>query len=300
MQVTVAKTAGFCFGVKRAVDTVMSEADSSGQKIYTYGPIIHNSHVVAELEEKGVKVIESREELDKLKDCTVVIRSHGVSREVIDSLDRPGIRLVDLTCPFVAKIHRIVYEASKSGSVILVAGNPVHPEVQGIVGWTVGECHVVSSVEQLKEFFDNFYEKNSGQDCLADKKQICMVAQTTFNYEVFKEFVEIIKIMHYNVNVVDTVCNATRERQAEARSIAQKVDAMIVIGDRHSSNSQKLYEICQQACKNTRFIEKLVDLEPVNFQSLCRVGITAGASTPKNIIEEVQNHVRNEFWTNAG
>lgn len=283
MNVISAKTAGFCFGVNKAVNTVYEQIEKNALPVYTYGPIIHNSTVVSELEKRGVRVINSEEELDSIKEGTVIIRSHGVSKKIRDSLNREGIICVDATCPFVSKIHEIVHEDSKNGSVIVIAGNHEHPEVIGIKGWVEGECHIVDSEEELAELK------------IDSKKNVTFVAQTTYNYEKFQYFVEIVRKMGYHLKVCDTVCSATADRQKEAQQIAQKVDAMIVIGDRHSSNSRKLYEICKRKCKRTYFIETIVDLELETFQSLSDVGITAGASTPKNLIEEVQNYVRREF-----
>ena len=283
MKASVAKTAGFCFGVQRALDIVYEKIGEGKAPIFTYGPIIHNSHVVAELKEKGVRVIGSREELDRLEKGTVIIRSHGVSRDVYESLDREGIDRVNATCPFVARIHRIVEKASAEGRHILIAGNRDHPEVQGIMGWCGNSCTVVQNTSDLQEIK------------AASGTKFTLVAQTTFNYSEFKELVEFSKKLGYDISVANTICDATQKRQEEARSISQLVDAMIVIGDMHSSNTQKLYEICKQFCKRTYLIETLDDLKPVNFQSPGRIGITAGASTPKKIIEEVQNYVRNEF-----
>ncbi len=283
MKVTVASSAGFCFGVNKAVNTVYEQIEKSELPVYTFGPIIHNAMVVKDLADKGVKVINSVEELEKIKEGTVIIRSHGVSKEIREKMNRDGIVCVDATCPFVAKIHRIVENDSLHGSVIVIVGDPEHPEVQGIRGWVGGEYHIVNSIEEVKRL-----KFKSDQN-------ITVVAQTTYNYQKFKEFVEIFKEMAYNIKVCSTVCNATEERQSEALEIAQKVDAMIVIGDRHSSNSRKLYDICKRKCKCTYFIETIVDLKTQPFQSVSGVGITAGASTPKKIIEEVQNYVRNEF-----
>ncbi len=283
MNVICASTAGFCFGVDKAVNVVYEQIKTSDMPVYTYGPVIHNSTVVSELSKKGVRVIGSKEELDALKEGTVIIRSHGVSKEIWDSLQRDGIRLVDATCPFVSKIHRIVHEDSRRGSAIIIAGDSSHPEVMGIKGWAVGDCYVVDSKEELRSV------------AIPPGRDVTFVAQTTYNYEKFKYLVEIIKKMGYHLSVCNTVCSATADRQAEARMIAQNVDAMIVIGDRHSSNSRKLYEICKRNCNCTYFIETIVDLELESFQSFSDVGITAGASTPKNLIEEVQNYVRREF-----
>ena len=283
MNVILAKTAGFCFGVDKAVNTVYEEIKNNDGTVYTYGPIIHNEIVVSELTRLGVRVINSKEELDRIKKGTVIIRSHGVSREVRKSLDRKGIKVVDATCPFVAKIHRIVEKYSSEGYKVIIAGNREHPEVTGIKGWVNGECFIIDSAEELKNIV------------LEEGERVVLVAQTTYNYQKFKEFVEILRKMNYSIEVCNTVCSATEERQSEALSIAQKVDAMIVIGDKHSSNSRKLYDICRSECKRTYFIETIVDLEPQPFQLFSDVGITAGASTPKKLIEEVQNYVRSKF-----
>lgn len=269
--------------MQRAVDTVYNELETSEGQVYTYGPIIHNKIVVSDLEAKGLKVINSEEELAAIKEGTVIIRSHGVGRTVMESLDRDGIKLVDATCPFVKRIHRIVEEAGRNGGTVVITGDPEHPEVQGITGWACGPCFVIKNREDLEKID---IEKSA---------EVTVVSQTTFNSFEFQDLVEILQKMDYHISVANTICNATHERQEEARGIAKKVDAMIVIGDIHSSNTQKLYEICKQECEHTYLIETLVDLEHKPFQSFCQVGITAGASTPKKIIEEVQNHVRREF-----
>ena len=280
MEVIKAKTAGFCFGVKRAVDTVYEQVDSCEGAIYTYGPIIHNEEVVKDMESKGVIVIRSEEELDSLAEGTVIIRSHGVEKRIYDKLEKKGIRIVDATCPFVKKIHKIVSKESAQGAHIVIIGNPEHPEVQGIRGWAGENVSVVQDAEAAEKIE---FDKNV---------KICVVSQTTFNYNKFKDLVEIIKKKSYDVSVLNTICNATKERQTEAKSIAETVDAMIVIGDKHSSNTQKLFEICYKACNNTYYIQTLDDLDLNQLGSVETVGITAGASTPNNIIEEVQNNVR--------
>lgn len=280
MEVIKAKTAGFCFGVKRAVDTVYEQVDSCEGAIYTYGPIIHNEEVVKDMESKGVIVIRSEEELDSLAEGTVIIRSHGVEKRIYDKLEKKGIRIVDATCPFVKKIHKIVSKESAQGAHIVIIGNPEHPEVQGIRGWAGENVSVVQDAEAAEKIE---FDKNV---------KICVVSQTTFNYNKFKDLVEIIKKKSYDVSVLNTICNATKERQTEAESIAKSVDAMIVIGDKHSSNTQKLFEICRKACNNTYYIQTLDDLNLNQLGSVETVGITAGASTPNNIIEEVQNNVR--------
>ena len=283
MEITVAKTAGFCFGVKRAVEKVYDQIATGKKPIYTYGPIIHNEEVVRDLEEKGVQVINSKEELEALKEGVVVIRSHGVGREIYELLERQGLELVDATCPFVKKIHKIVREQCEAGRRVIIVGNEHHPEVEGIKGW--GNEYTLA-VESLEEF-ENL--------ALRPDEKLCIVAQTTFNYNKFQDLVEIFRKKGYDVIVVNAICNATEVRQKEAREIAQRVDIMIVIGGTHSSNTRKLYEICQKECERTYFIQTLDDLHLEIPKSAKLVGITAGASTPNNIIEEVQNYVRINF-----
>lgn len=288
MKVKTAKTAGFCFGVKRAVDKVYELIENGVSPIYTLGPIIHNEEVVSDFEKKGVTVI-SEEDIPKLREGTVVIRSHGVGRRIYDMLKTAGISFVDVTCPFVLKIHRIVERESRAGKQIIIFGDPSHPEVKGICGWCEGSCTVLRNREDAENF-------------VPDPGRIpCIVSQTTFNYNKFKELVEILCKKRYDNNVLNidnilnTICNATEEQQKEAQSIAGEVDTMLVIGGRHSSNTQKLFEICKEECENTYYIQTPVDLDSEMFHHSSYVGITAGASTPKKIIEEVQEHVRIKF-----
>lgn len=280
MEVIVAKTAGFCFGVKRAVEQVYEQIDAGVKPIYTFGPIIHNEEVVRDLEEKGVSVLHTEEELSNLQEGTVVIRSHGVGKHIYELLESRGIHVVDATCPFVKKIHRIVEKQNREGRRVIIIGDENHPEVQGIKGWGDDRTLVVKTEEQLNEL------------PVSKDDKLCIVSQTTFNYNKFQDLVEIISKKSYDVSVLNTICNATKERQTEAQSIAESVDAMIVIGDKHSSNTQKLFEICHKACNNTYYIQTLDDLNLNQLGSVETVGITAGASTPNNIIEEVQNNVR--------
>ena len=281
MEVTVAKSAGFCFGVKRAVDMVYEEAVKE-RKVYTLGPIIHNEQVVEEFAEKGVQVLESVEELEDGEDAAVIIRSHGIAQKVFRQLEDKKVRIIDATCPFVKKIHRIVQEKKEEGYQIVIAGSAKHPEVVGICGWCGNQCQVVETLEEA-------------QKCVLETgKKVCVVAQTIFNYKKFKDIVAILSKKSYDILVMNTICNATEERQTEAGTIARKSDAMIVIGGKHSSNTRKLYEICKNECLNTHFIQTLDDLDLKLFQSFRSVGITAGASTPNKIIKEVQSYVRHE------
>ena len=283
MEVIVAKTAGFCFGVERAVNQVYDQIKHGSGPIYTLGPIIHNEGVVRDLEEKGVKVLNSENEISALTEGTVIIRSHGVGKHNYDMLKAQGVQIVDATCPFVKKIHRIVQEQNLQGRRVIIIGDETHPEVEGIKGWGDARTMVVKNEEQMEKLPSFTGEK------------LCIVSQTTFNYNKFKDLVEKFEKKGYDILVLNTICNATQERQVEARRIASEVDAMIVIGGRHSSNTQKLYEICQKECKNTYFIQSLGDFNPECVNSVRSVGITAGASTPNQIIEEVHTNVRIKF-----
>ena len=283
MKVITAKTAGFCFGVKRAVEKVYEQVNQEKKEIYTYGPIIHNEEVVADLESKGVKVLESREELEKLERGTVIIRSHGVGRAIYRLIEEKGLELVDATCPYVRKIHRIVKEKSEQGVQVIIIGNDTHPEVEGIKGWCVHPAIVIADQESASELV------------FPEDQKICIVSQTTFNYNKFKNLVEIIDKKGYDIDVINTICSATEERQLEAGELADKVDAMIVIGGKSSSNTQKLFEICKTNCVNTYYIQTLDDLELYSLPPVKCVGITAGASTPNYLIKEVQEYVRNEL-----
>ena len=281
MKITMAKSAGFCFGVKRAVDTVYEQIGTN-EKVYTYGPIIHNMEVVEDLASKGVKVIQSIEQLRSIKDGVVIIRSHGVAKEVYDAIEQQGLKCIDATCPFVKKIHKIVGKESADKRSILIIGDERHPEVEGIKGWCK---EPVTVIENSADISDLLPKSNT---------RICIVAQTTFNYKKFQELVELLGEKGYDMIVANTICNATEERQSEAKSIAKKVEAMLVVGDKNSSNTQKLYDICKDECKNTYYIQTPSDLKSKkSFQSFNHVGITAGASTPKIIIEEVQKECQN-------
>ena len=288
MKVKVAETAGFCFGVKRAVDKVYQLIEEGTHPIYTLGPIIHNEEVVTDLAAKGVQVIEEKD-LASLKEGTVVIRSHGVGKAIYQELKENHLNYVDVTCPFVLKIHRIVEKQSHAGKHVVIFGDPDHPEVKGICGWCQGSYTVLKGRKDTEQFTP------------PNGKDICVVSQTTFNYNKFKELVEILCKKRYdnsvlNIgNILNTICNTTEERQKEAQNIAGEVDTMLVIGGRHSSNTQKLFEICKEECGNTYYIQTPVDLDSEMFHHSSYVGITAGASTPKKIIEEVQEHVRIEF-----
>ena len=281
MEVIVAKTAGFCFGVKRAVEKVYEQIGKTEKPIYTYGPIIHNEQVVGDLQEKGVEVIDTLEELRTIRDAVVVIRSHGVGKDVYDILKENGVEIVDATCPYVKKIHRIVEKQTAEGRRVLIVGSEDHPEVQGIKGWGDERTKVIENMDDFRRLE------------LPEDEKLCIVSQTTFNYKKFQDIVEKISKTRYDITVLNTICNATQERQVEAMRIASQVDVMLVIGGKHSSNTQKLYDICRKECKNTYYIQTLGDFNPECISSVRSVGITAGASTPNNIIEEVHTKCQN-------
>lgn len=285
-EIITAKSAGFCFGVERALNTVYEQIGAD-EPIFTYGPIIHNEEVVNELAKKGVGIINSTDELNGKNKGTVIIRSHGISKEVHEKIENSGMKLVDATCPFVKRIHNIVEKESSDNKQIIIIGNPNHPEVIGINGWAKNDAIIIN---------DEYEALNTPIDL---EKDTIIVAQTTFNYNKLKDLVEIITKRNYNALYMDTVCHATSERQSEAVKIADDVDAMIVIGSFNSSNTQKLFEMCKQKCEDTFYVQTVSDLDIRKLYGKKRIGITAGASTPKKIIQEVQTHVRAQFSGNA-
>lgn len=275
-KVTVADSAGFCFGVDRAVKMVYGELEKN-TKVATLGPIIHNQDVVNDMQVKGARIISSVDELSD--DETVVIRSHGVGREVYDQIAAKGNRMLDATCPFVSRIHKIVAEKSAEGYFILIAGDASHPEVQGIVGHCDENCLVFKDNFELKDFFEKKY-KNL-------EKKLAIVAQTTYNIVVWGECLNVIPKNDSDIVIFDTICNATDTRQSDAAELAKSSDIMLVVGGRHSSNTVKLFEVCSRYCR-TYHIENSDELRSLKLPAAEKIGITAGASTPAYIIKEVQ------------
>lgn len=276
MSITVAKSAGFCFGVNRAINIVNSLLDKN-VKVSTLGPIIHNMEVVNELESRGCKAVSSIDEVEN--GATLVIRSHGVPKYVIDKLDENGVKYKDATCPFVKKIHNIVANPDNKDGIVLIAGNSVHPEVEGIIGHCSTECHTFKNSEEIDEIYNIVLKKNN--------KQVFVVAQTTFDTKEWKKCVKKIKKLCTNAKIFDTICNATSVRQTEADLLAAQSDFMVVIGDRHSSNTGKLFDICKRQCDNTVLIETADELDALQVSVAEKIGVTAGASTPARIIKEV-------------
>ena len=276
MSITVAKSAGFCFGVNRAINIVNSLLDKN-VKVSTLGPIIHNMEVVNELESRGCKAVSSIDEVEN--GATLVIRSHGVPKYVIDKLVENGVKYEDATCPFVKKIHNIVANPDNKDGIVLIAGNSVHPEVEGIIGHCSTECHTFKNSEEIDEIYNIVLKKNN--------KQVFVVAQTTFDTKEWKKCVKKIKKLCTNAKIFDTICNATSVRQTEADLLAAQSDFMVVIGDRHSSNTGKLFDICKRQCDNTVLIETADELDALQVSVAEKIGVTAGASTPARIIKEV-------------
>ena len=276
MSITVAKSAGFCFGVNRAINIVNNLLDKN-VKVSTLGPIIHNMEVVNELESRGCKAESSIDEVEN--GATLVIRSHGVPKYVIDKLVENGVKYEDATCPFVKKIHNIVANPDNKDGIVLIAGNSVHPEVEGIIGHCSTECHTFKNSEEIDEIYSNILKTNN--------KQVFVVAQTTFDTKEWKKCVKKIKKLCTNAKIFDTICNATSVRQTEADLLAAQSDFMVVIGDRHSSNTGKLFDICKRQCDNTVLIETADELNANQVSVAEKIGVTAGASTPARIIKEV-------------
>lgn len=275
-RVKVAESAGFCFGVDRAVKMVYGELENN-TRVATLGPIIHNQDVVNDMKSRGARIIESVDELES--DETVVIRSHGVGSRVYEQIKAKGNRMLDATCPFVSRIHKIAAEKTAEGYFILIAGDKNHPEVQGIVGHCDKNYLVFKDNFELKDFFEKKY-KNLG-------KRVAIVAQTTYNIVVWDMCLKVIPKDDPNVVIFDTICNATDARQSDARELAEQSDLMLVVGGRHSSNTVKLFEVCSRYCK-TFHIENADELRTLNLPDAEKIGITAGASTPAYIIKEVQ------------
>ena len=281
MSITVAKTAGFCFGVRRAVELAERQAQANGV-IYAYGEIIHNMHEIARLERQGVRTAHTLQEIPD--GAKVLIRAHGVPRWVYQMLQEKNCEVFDATCPFVQKIHRIVDEQSREGRHILILGSAGHPEVVGIQGWC-GGSDVLENEAQVRAYLDR---PDSTERTLA------VVAQTTVNRNLWNISVGLIKKRCTNLKIFDTICKATDERQSEARLLAGASDQMIVIGDKKSSNTKRLYEISRTLCNNVLYIEDAAELTTQGLRRNGRVGITAGASTPAWIIKEVSNMMSEE------
>jgi len=271
VKIILAKTAGFCFGVNNAVDIAYDQLESN-EKIYTLGSLIHNESVIDELKKKGAEVINDVSQAPE--GSKVIIRAHGIAPGVYEDLKKKNINIIDATCPYVKKIHKLVEQQHKQGWTVVIAGDRDHPEIQGVNGWCGNSALIANTPEEV----DNFPEIEG--NC-------CLVAQTTLTKARFDEIYEKLKLKCKNVMKFDTICNATESRQSEAEQIAKESDVMLVIGSKNSSNTQKLYEICRKHCPKTYIVESYGDLPPINIKEIKTLGITAGASTPERIIKEV-------------
>lgn len=277
MEIIVAKSAGFCYGVKRAID-MAENALKEKQDVYCLGEIVHNKFVIEDLKTKGLKIIKNIEEVPNGK--TIILRAHGVTQTEEFVCRENGLNSVDTTCPNVDKIHKIVKEYSENGYEIIIVGDKSHPEVIGTAGWCKNSPTIVNEIEQIKD--------------IDASKKYCLVSQTTTNSIKNNEIIEEAKKYMPDIVVFNTVCMATETRQKEALELAKVCDYMIVIGDKMSSNSNKLYEISKSVCKNTQFIENIDELI-LNFdRNSCKIGITAGASTPQKLIDEVVSEIANK------
>lgn len=274
-EIKLAKTAGFCFGVNRAVSMVYAMLEE-GKTVYTLGPIIHNPQVVDDLEKRGVVIVDETGEVPQ--GAVLVVRTHGVPAAVIQAIRERGLDCCDATCPFVSKIHQIVAKRSESGDIVLIAGDPAHPEVQGIRGHCPGESYVFNGVKQLDDLLRTHPEFSN--------TPISVVSQTTFHIKEWENCVKKINLVCTNATVFDTICNATQERQEEAIALSQACGAMVIIGGRQSSNTAKLRDVCARNCP-TFLIETAKELAGIDFSVYSSIGVTAGASTPAGIIKEV-------------
>ncbi|HPT91436.1 MAG TPA: bifunctional 4-hydroxy-3-methylbut-2-enyl diphosphate reductase/30S ribosomal protein S1 [Acetivibrio sp.] len=273
MEIIVAKSAGFCFGVSNAVKTVYNLIENHDKdSIYTFGHIIHNPQVVEFLESKGVKSVDDIDSISQKGH--IVIRAHGVTPEIYEKICNKGLILEDATCPYVKKIHTLVKEKYEEGYRIIIVGDKNHPEVIGINGWCNNSAYIVNSAKDA-------------ENLAATDEKVCVVAQTTITKETWDTTNEVIKNKFKNITKFDTICSATSKRQNEAAEIAKQVDLMIIIGGKESSNTQKLYDICKKYCNNTYKVETTGDLPPVDIKKVKKIGISAGASTPDWVIEEV-------------
>lgn len=289
MHVEVASGAGFCFGVSRAISAVEGLL-AEGKLVCTLGPIIHNAYMVEKLAQKGVRVVDCPEDVRPEKDEVLVIRSHGVARDVIEKIKKLNIMYLDATCPFVKKIHNIVSDTSRNADVILIAGDKNHPEVVGIAGHCNADFYTFSDYEELLDII-----KKNGE--VLARTNVLVVAQTTFSVSQWRRCVDFLRSEFEGIKIFNTICGATASRQNEACKLSKKVDVMLVIGGRESSNTAKLFDICQKNCKSF-FIETADDLQFDDIKKAKLIGITAGASTPVDIIEEVKRKMEDFLENN--
>lgn len=284
MEIIVGKTAGFCYGVRRAVEGSEKELETNkNQKVYCLGELVHNKQVVLDLEEKGLDFIEEINEV-KESDSKVIIRAHGVSKNVYEKAENQNIKLIDYTCPNVLKIHKIAEEYQKEGYYIFLTGTENHPEIIGTISYCGEHFSLITDEEDINNAIEELNKSNI--------KKLLLISQTTYS---IKKFENIVKILEKKVNkdvellIKNTICLATEQRQKETKKISQNVDAMIIIGGKNSSNTKKLYELAKENCKNTICIETKDEIKMEQIEHFNKIGIMAGASTPQKSIEDVIN-----------
>ena len=280
-EVILAKSAGFCFGVNRAVELAYKLLEEK-VPVSTLGPIIHNQQVIDDMSKKGARIIENPNEAEK--DSTIIIRTHGIPNTLLEEIKESKINFVDATCPFVKKIHKIVSENSAEDVPVLIAGDEKHPEVMGIRSYAKGETYIFRNSDELKKLLNI--------NSFLCEKSIIFVAQTTFSAKEWKICKKNINLLCTNAKIFDTICSATHKRQSEAVTLSLECDAMLIVGGRHSSNTQKLKSTCEVNC-TTYLVETADELKSIDLTKFDKIGITAGASTPASIIKEVHNYVRN-------
>lgn len=284
MEIIVGKTAGFCYGVRRAVEGSEKELETNkNQKVYCLGELVHNKQVVLDLEEKGLDFIEEINEV-KESDSKVIIRAHGVSKNVYEKAENQNIKLIDYTCPNVLKIHKIAEEYQKEGYYIFLTGTENHPEIIGTISYCGEHFSLITDEKDINNAIEELNKSNI--------KKLLLISQTTYS---IKKFENIVKILERKVNkdvellIKNTICLATEQRQKETKKISQNVDAMIIIGGKNSSNTKKLYELAKENCKNTICIETKDEIKMEQIEHFNKIGIMAGASTPQKSIEDVIN-----------
>ena len=282
MEIIVAKNAGFCFGVKRAIEETNALLSNRKSKIYSIGSLIHNEHVVNKLKENGLIELNSINDIKCLKNETVIIRTHGIEKEIKELLIGNGNELIDLTCPFVKKIHEVVKKYSNDGYTVIVIGDKNHPEVRGIVSYGK-KIYVVINESDIKNLN------------IPINSKILVVFQTTINSSNAEKLVDILCKIYYNIEVINTICNTTKDRQEEVVSLARVLDVILIIGSPNSSNTIKLLELAKQYCDKAYLVTDKNSLSNLNIYKNEKVGVCAGASTPQYLIEEILTNVRNEF-----
>ena len=283
MEVIIGKNAGFCYGVERAVETTKNEL-KKWNHIYCLGELVHNSRVINELEKKGLQTIENIQEASK----KVIIRAHGISKHIYEEAKKRKIELLDLTCPNVLKIHKIIEEYANNDYYVFLICSKKHPETLGSFGFAGDYAYIIETESDVKVANENLMKSN--------KNKLLIIVQTTFSLSKFKNLVELIETSvnkNITIEIKNTICNATKIRQEETKELSEKVDCMIIIGGKNSSNTKKLYEISKLSCENSFLIEKLDELKKEDFLKFSTVGIMAGASTPKEHIEEVRAFLEN-------